>query len=57
MVSTPDDADPRPQPPVRPDAAECCRGGCNPCVFDVHEEDLARYEEALRQWLARNPAR
>lgn len=47
--------DPRPEPPVRPAAGECCRGGCDPCVFDIYEAEVARYEEALRQWHARNP--
>jgi hypothetical protein len=57
MVPAPeDDADPRPEPPARPLAADCCRGGCDPCVFDVYEEELARYEESLRRWQARHGA-
>ncbi len=52
-MDPPADADPRPEPPVRPTAAECCRGGCDPCVFDLYEAELARYEEALRKWDAR----
>ncbi len=56
MASAPDDAaDPRPEPPARPLAADCCRGGCDPCVFDLYEEELARYEESLRRWRLRNP--
>ena len=54
MASAPD-ADPRPEPPARPFAADCCRGGCEPCVFDIYEEELARYEESLRRWRLRNP--
>ena len=48
--------DPRPEPPARPTADDCCRGGCDPCVFDIYEAEIARYEEALRQWRLRHPA-
>jgi hypothetical protein len=48
------DDDPRPEPPVRPRPDDCCRGGCDPCVFDLYEAELARYEEVLRQWQARH---
>ena len=51
----PQDPDPRPEPPVRPAAGECCRGGCDPCVFDIYETELARYEEAMRAWRMRHP--
>jgi hypothetical protein len=33
---------------------ECCRGGCDPCVFDLYEDALRRYEADLRDWRARN---
>ena len=33
--------------------SECCRGGCDPCIFDLYEEELARYEAALREWQQR----
>lgn len=49
------DPDPAPEPPLRPEAADCCRGGCDPCVFEVYEQALARYQEALRQWHMRHP--
>lgn len=45
--------DPRPQPPVRPDLEDCCRSGCTPCVFDLYEEALERYREALAAWEAK----
>jgi hypothetical protein len=52
----PDD-DPPPIPPAEPKAGDCCRGGCDPCVFDLYEDELARYEAALRQWQIRHAAR
>jgi len=52
MVELPDD--PPPTPPVAPTSGDCCRGGCDPCVFDIYEEELARYETALRQWMLRH---
>lgn len=48
-------ADPRPQPPVQPAPEDCCRSGCIPCVFDLYDEALDRYERALAAWLARHP--
>ena len=56
LVRPPVDLDPRPEPPARPTADDCCRGGCDPCVFDIYEAELARYEEALTQWRLRHPA-
>ncbi|AVR98410.1 oxidoreductase-like domain-containing protein [Pseudoduganella armeniaca] len=49
-------ADPRPEPPRQPALEDCCRSGCSPCVFDLYEEALARYEAALAAWLARQEA-
>jgi hypothetical protein len=46
--------DPRPVPPERPSPDECCQSGCNPCVFDLYEEALERYEAALAEWEARH---
>jgi hypothetical protein len=51
--SPPDD--PRPVPPVRPTLDDCCQSGCNPCVFDLYDDALTRYETALAEWQARNP--
>jgi len=50
-----DDTDPCPKPPMRPAADECCRGGCDRCVFDVYAAELERYEGALRAWRTRHP--
>ncbi len=47
--------DPRPQPPREPALEECCKGGCDPCVFDRYYEALERYREALRHWQLRHP--
>ncbi|WP_061137422.1 oxidoreductase-like domain-containing protein [Caballeronia fortuita] len=46
--------DPRPLPPERPLPEDCCQSGCNPCIFDLYQEELARYRAALRAWEARH---
>ena len=43
---------PRPVPPVQPEPEDCCRSGCTPCVFDLYEAALERYERALAAWEA-----
>ena len=47
--------DPKPLPPHQPDIDDCCRSGCTPCVFDLYEDALERYEKALAAWKARHP--
>lgn len=42
----------RPQPPIQPELEDCCRSGCSPCVFDLYEAALERYERALAAWEA-----
>jgi hypothetical protein len=43
-----------PYPPRAPEPEECCRSGCEPCVYDLYWDALARYEEALKRWEARH---
>jgi hypothetical protein len=50
--TSPED-DPRPVPPPRPTSADCCRGGCDPCVFDLYDAALERYEAELAAWRQR----
>ncbi|MEZ0603502.1 oxidoreductase-like domain-containing protein [Paraburkholderia sp. IW21] len=54
--ATPKD-DPQPVPPVQPDLDDCCHSGCNPCVFDLYDEALDRYQAALAEWQARQAVR
>lgn len=56
MPASPDlSEDPKPVRPTAPDPADCCGEGCVRCVWDVHDEALARYEAALAAWQARHP--
>lgn len=48
--------DPPPVAPVCPSPEECCQSGCVPCVYDLYDEALAEYRQALAQWRARQPA-
>ncbi|KVN20460.1 oxidoreductase-like domain-containing protein [Burkholderia stagnalis] len=54
-VPSPDDL--RPTPPQQPELEDCCNSGCSPCVFDLYDEALARYREALVAWEARQAER
>lgn len=45
--------DPKPRPPTQPLPEDCCRSGCNPCVFDIYDTELDRYERELAAWEAR----
>ena len=44
-----------PRPPVKPDPAECCNGGCNPCILDYYDIALERWEARIRA-LGHDPA-
>lgn len=57
MMSTRISHDPRPLPPEQPGDDECCRSGCDPCIFDLYQQELQRYRELLAQWEARQAAR
>ena len=45
--------DPRPTPPERPEDYMCCGRGCMPCIFDVYDQALTRYEAQLQEWETR----
>lgn len=53
----PDDDDPRPLPPECPDNDDCCHSGCDPCIFDLYDEEFGRYRAALAAWQAREAER
>ncbi|MBA1149161.1 hypothetical protein H0Z60_19110 [Ectothiorhodospiraceae bacterium WFHF3C12] len=36
----------RPEPP---DPLACCQGNCVPCIFDVYERELERWERHAMQ--------
>ena len=38
-----------PQPPTRPHEDECCRRGCDPCIFDYYERALDRWSDRVRK--------
>lgn len=50
-----DAPDPRPVPPREPALNECCKGGCEPCVFDRYYEARERHHDALQDWFRRHP--
>jgi len=52
-MHAPSDDDRPPEPPVRPDDADCCGNGCDPCIFDLFAEEQKRYAQALRAWQER----
>jgi cytochrome-b5 reductase len=33
------------EPPVPPDASDCCNSGCTPCILDVYDAQLKKYEQ------------
>lgn len=39
-----------PTPPVAPDPADCCGGGCLHCVYDLYDQAMERYQAALAAW-------
>ena len=49
--------DPRPVPPERPSREDCCKGSCDPCIFDVYDDALDRYQSELQAWEERQARR
>ena len=54
---SPHDNDPRPVPPARPSREDCCKGSCDPCIFDVYDDALDRYWSDLQAWEERQARR
>lgn len=50
QAMSPQNNDPRPVPPVRPGREDCCKGSCDPCIFDVYDHALDRYRSDLQEW-------
>jgi len=38
----------RPKRPWEPYPDECCGKGCVPCVYDIYEDNITRYEFNLK---------
>lgn len=32
-----------PEPPEKPQDSDCCGTGCVPCVFDIYDEEMAKW--------------
>jgi len=56
-VMSQQDNDPRPVPPERPSREDCCKGSCDPCIFDVYDDALDRYQSELQAWEERQARR
>jgi hypothetical protein len=44
-----DELPPRPQ---RPDPSECCKSNCSPCIFEIYDQDLERWERRVAEIIA-----
>lgn len=40
----------KPEPPLPPDPSECCGSGCRPCILEIYEDDLTKYQCQLKKW-------
>ena len=47
--------DPRPPAAEAPGPHQIWQSGCIPCVYDMYDEAMGEYREALKAWLARHP--
>jgi hypothetical protein len=52
-MTEPEASDPAPEPPRAPEPEECCRSGCESCVYDLYWSAVERYEAALEAWKKR----
>jgi len=57
MSELPANDDPPPVAPLRPSQDDCCKGSCDPCVFDLYEQALERYRAELQAWQKRGSDR
>ncbi|MGQ0798595.1 MAG: oxidoreductase-like domain-containing protein [Pseudomarimonas sp.] len=48
--------DPRPIPPEKPLPSDCCESGCDRCVFEIHADELLRYQRDFAAWQSRQPS-
>ncbi|MEO9455793.1 oxidoreductase-like domain-containing protein [Chromobacterium phragmitis] len=35
----------------------CCGSGCEPCILDIHQQELRAYRARLADWQARRAQR
>lgn len=35
-------------PPLKPEESDCCNSGCNPCILDVYEQELNKYNNFIK---------
>jgi len=45
--------DPGPRLPPKPEPEPCCGSGCDPCVLELYEEALERWERQVAEIKAR----
>jgi hypothetical protein len=45
----------KPCRPEEPDPSDCCGSGCPRCIFDIHDEAMQHYHDALREWQRQLP--
>ncbi|AXE31208.1 oxidoreductase [Chromobacterium phragmitis] len=50
-------ADGMPEPPFEVDDGMCCGSGCEPCILDIHQQELRAYRARLADWQARRAQR
>lgn len=50
----PSEDDPEPIAPTPPEPYECCQSGCIPCIYDLYNDEMDRYREALKVWRERH---
>ena len=41
---------PPPAPPEPPADGECCQSGCDPCILDLYQTELAAWRIRMQAW-------